>query len=82
MYGVFLKGLKISVQEGLHIKIKKEIHTNPFPETSIFSVNLKYYFQQQIIKLRVHLQLTEHIHKTRSYCYHVTIHNNSFRLKQ
>jgi hypothetical protein len=39
-------------------------------------------FQQQIPKLRVYLQLTKHIHKTCSYCYRVTIHNNVLLLNQ
>jgi hypothetical protein len=79
---VFLKGLEISVQEGIHIKIKKEVYINYVRKRVLFSVNLTYYFQRQIPKLRFHLQLTKHIHKTRYYCYHVTIHNNFLHLKQ
>jgi uncharacterized protein YueI len=36
---------------------------NLCPEAKTFSIIVKYYFQQQIPKLRVYLQLTKHIHK-------------------
>lgn len=77
-----LKGLEISLQEGMHIKIEKEIYINLRPEARCFLVIMKFYFKQQIPKLRVYLQLTKHIHKTRSYCYHVPIHNNVNLLNQ
>lgn len=48
-----LKGLEVSVQEGLLIKIKKEVYINLYPETRVFSAILKYCFQQQIPKLHV-----------------------------
>jgi hypothetical protein len=53
VWGVCLKGLEISVQEGLHIRIKEEVYINLCPEMRVFSAILKYYFQQQIPKLCV-----------------------------
>jgi hypothetical protein len=40
------------------------------------------YFEILLPTTNTYLQLTKHIHKTLSYCYHVAVHNNVFILNQ